>query len=99
MLLPGSHPSACEIQGSHTLLRILRSIWRMNMATKPVIAPSPEAPISRRGFLMKLGLLFNGLAAMVVAFPVARYLFSSAIQGRANGYLSWVPLGNVSNFP
>ena len=37
------------------------------MATKPVIAPSPEAPISRRGFLMKLGLLFNGLAAMVVA--------------------------------
>ena len=69
------------------------------MATKPVIAPSHEAPISRRGFLMKLGLLFNGLAAMVVAVPVARYLFSSAMQGRGNGYLSWVPLGNVSNFP
>ena len=69
------------------------------MASKPVIAPSPEATVSRRGFLMKLGLLFNGLAAMVVAVPVARYLFSSATRGHANGYLSWVPLGKVSDFP
>ena len=69
------------------------------MATKPVIATSTETPTSRRGFLMKLGMLFNGLAAMVVAVPVARYLFSSATQGRANGYLSWVSLGNVSSFP
>jgi menaquinol-cytochrome c reductase iron-sulfur subunit len=69
------------------------------MATKPAIAPSTEAPTSRRGFLMKLGMLLNGLAAMVVAVPVARYLFSSATQGHANGYLSWVPLGTVSNFP
>ena len=69
------------------------------MATQPAIAPSTEPTTSRRGFLMKLGMLFNGLAAMVVAVPVARYLFSSATQGRANGYLSWVPLGSVSNFP
>src|SRR5262249_47453625 len=71
----------------------------MKMATKPVVAPTTEAPTSRRGFLMKLGMLFNGLAAMVVAIPVACYLFSSATQGRADGYLAWVPLGNVSNFP
>ena len=69
------------------------------MATKPVIAPSPEVKVSRRGFLVRLAILFNGLVAMVVAVPVVRFLFSSTTTGRANGYLSWVPLGSVSNFP
>jgi menaquinol-cytochrome c reductase iron-sulfur subunit len=69
------------------------------MSTKPVMAPSTEATISRRGFFMKLGILFNGFAAVVLALPIARFLFSSITRGRANGYLSWVPLGNVSNFP
>jgi len=63
------------------------------------MAPSTEATISRRGFFMKLGILFNGFAAVVLALPIARFLFSSITRGRANGYLSWVPLGNVSNFP
>jgi Rieske Fe-S protein len=71
----------------------------MKMATNHVIAPSTEATTSRRGFLMKLGILFNGLAAVVLAVPVARFLFSSVTRGRANGYLSWVPLGTVGNFP
>jgi menaquinol-cytochrome c reductase iron-sulfur subunit len=71
----------------------------MKMSTKPVMAPSTEATISRRGFFMKLGILFNGIAAMVLAVPLARFLFSSVTRGRENGYLSWVPLGNVSNFP
>ena len=34
------------------------------MSTKLVtISPSTEATLSRRGFLAKLGILFNGLAA------------------------------------
>jgi len=43
--------------------------------------------------------VFNGFAAIVLAVPVARFLFSSITRGRGNGYLSWVPLGDVSNFP
>jgi menaquinol-cytochrome c reductase iron-sulfur subunit len=72
------------------------------MATKPVlIPPSNEtgASISRRSFFMKLGFLFNGLAATVLAVPIVGFLLSAITRGRANGYLSWVPLGKVSEFP
>jgi Rieske Fe-S protein len=69
------------------------------MSTQTVIAPSNQATLSRRGFFMKLGILFNGLGGIVLAVPFARFLLSSVTRGRANGYLSWVPLGEVSNFP
>lgn len=55
--------------------------------------------ISRRALLMKLGILLNGLVAMVLAAPIIRFLFSSVTRGRANGYLSWVSLGSVDQFP
>ena len=55
--------------------------------------------ISRRGLFMKLGILFNGLVAMALAVPILRYLLSSVTRARANGYLEWVPLGHVSEFP
>jgi Rieske Fe-S protein len=73
------------------------------MATKPGLAPpnntTADATISRRGFFMKLGIVFNAFAASVVAVPVVGFLFSSITRGRANGYLSWVPLGKISEFP
>ena len=81
------------------------------MATESKVAPlieaatdaptdrTTDATISRRGFLMKLGILFNALAAAVVAVPIVGFLFSSITRGRANGYLSWVALGKVSEFP
>src|SRR5580692_2136627 len=62
-------------------------------------APPAAGNLSRRGFFMKLGILFNGFAAIVLALPLARFLLSSITRGRENGYLSWVRLGNVSNFP
>jgi menaquinol-cytochrome c reductase iron-sulfur subunit len=71
----------------------------MKMTTKPVIASSTEDTLSRRGFFMKLGILFNGFAAIVVAVPIVRFLLSSVARGQANGYLSWVHLGDVTNFP
>jgi Rieske Fe-S protein len=58
-----------------------------------------ENSISRRGLLMKLGILFNGLVASALAVPVVRFLLSSVTRGRAGAYLSWVPLGRVSEFP
>ena len=69
------------------------------MSSKPVIASSTDTTVSRRGFFMKLGILFNGFAAMVVAVPVVGFLFSSVTRGRASGYLSWVPLGSIDKFP
>jgi hypothetical protein len=60
------------------------------MSTNTVTTPPADASLSRRGFFMKLGILFNGFAALVLALPVARFLFSSITRGRGNGYLSWV---------
>src|ERR1700760_568347 len=58
-----------------------------------------ENNISRRGLLMKLGIFFNGLVALALTVPIVRYLLSSITRGRASAYLSWVPLGQVSEFP
>src|SRR5246500_4815425 len=58
-----------------------------------------ENRLSRRGLFMKLGILFNGLVATALAVPIVRFLLSSISRGRAGGYLSWVPLGSVSEFP
>lgn len=58
-----------------------------------------ENNISRRGLLMKLGIFFNGLVAAALAVPIVRFLLSSITRGRASAYLSWVSLGQVSEFP
>ncbi len=60
---------------------------------------SNETMLTRRGLFMKLGMLFNGLVATALAVPMVEYVLSSVMRGRANGYLSWVPLGPVSDFP
>jgi nitrite reductase/ring-hydroxylating ferredoxin subunit len=48
---------------------------------------------------VKLGVLFNAVAGAVLAVPIGRYLLSSITRGRGNGYLDWVSLGRVSEFP
>src|SRR5499433_451405 len=55
--------------------------------------------ISRRALLMKLGILFNGLIALILAVPVVRFLLSSVTRGRSGAYRSWVSLGSVGQFP
>ena len=69
------------------------------MATTPATAPSTDATVSRRGFLMKLGILFDALAAAVVSVPILRYLASSITRNPRQHYLSWVALGPVGQFP
>lgn len=69
------------------------------MSSKPALAASIDATISRRGFFMKLGILFNGFAAAVLVVPIVRFLAFSALRGPENGYLSWIPLGQVNQFP
>ena len=58
-----------------------------------------DTSISRRGLFAKLGILFNGLVAAALAVPIGRFLLSSITRGRANGYLDWVSLGPVTQFP
>ena len=60
---------------------------------------SNETIVSRRGLLTKLAVLFNGLVGVVLAVPIVQFLLSAITRGRANAYLSWVPLGAVSDFP
>jgi Rieske Fe-S protein len=58
-----------------------------------------DKTISRRGLFMKLGILFNGFAAAVLAMPIGKFLLSSLTRGRSNGYLDWVSLGSITKFP
>jgi len=60
---------------------------------------SNENVMTRRGLFAKIGILLNGLVAAALAVPIGRFLLSSITRGRADGYLSWVSLGPVSQFP
>ena len=55
--------------------------------------------ISRRGFLAKVGILLNGLAALILATPVITYLASPILRGEHGKYKRWVSLGSVTDFP
>src|SRR5208283_2258119 len=91
MLLPGSRRAACKTPGGLIPLRIM-------LSTRSQTMPN-ESVLSRRGLFMKIGILFNGVVATALAAPIVGFLLSSVTRGRANGYLSWVPLGPVSEFP
>ena len=58
-----------------------------------------EDGISRRTVLVNIGLLFNGIIAVIIGVPVIRYLLSPIFRGRKPGYDSWLELGEISQFP
>ena len=58
-----------------------------------------DTSLTRRGMLVKVGLLLNGLVAAALAVPIVGYILSSLTRGRGGAYLSWVPLGPVAQFP
>src|SRR5262249_36793519 len=60
---------------------------------------SNENTLSLPGLVMKIGMLFNGLVATSLATPGVRFLFPSVTRGPGGGYLSWVSVGRVSEFP
>ena len=57
------------------------------------------AGLTRRELLMKLGIFFNAIVAVILAVPILRFLLSPIIQERKGDYQSWVPLGNLAEFP
>jgi len=60
---------------------------------------SSSEPSSRRGMFLKLGVLLNGIAGLVLAVPILRFLFSPVARDRKPGYRAWVSLGSVGQFP
>ena len=61
------------------------------------MTPSDEP--TRRGFLVKLGLLLNGAVGMALSIPILRYVLSPVSSQRKPGYDSWLSLGSLDQFP
>jgi menaquinol-cytochrome c reductase iron-sulfur subunit len=55
--------------------------------------------ITRRDFFMKLGIIFNGIVGTILAVPIVRYLLSPVARERKAGHDSWIPLGDLEQFP
>ena len=60
---------------------------------------TPPNNLSRRGMLMKLGILFNAAVGTILAVPIVRYILSPVIRERKPGYESWLSLGALTQFP
>jgi menaquinol-cytochrome c reductase iron-sulfur subunit len=60
---------------------------------------NPESGTSRRGILMKAGILLNGAAGLILAVPVVGYLLSPVLRQRSAGSGSWLSLGPLAQFP
>lgn len=57
---------------------------------------TPKPPLSRRNFLVRLGLVLNGIAAVLLAVPLIGYLAGALRTRKAQ---AWIPLGAVDDFP
>ncbi|MGC2718305.1 MAG: Rieske 2Fe-2S domain-containing protein, partial [Candidatus Acidiferrales bacterium] len=55
--------------------------------------------LTRRDVLMKIGIFLNGVVALILAVPVVRYLLSPVARGQKGAYQSWIPLGDLTEFP
>jgi Rieske Fe-S protein len=54
---------------------------------------------SRRGILLKIGLIFNGAAGVVLGVPIVRYLLAPLIREPGTPSESWLSLGSLDQFP
>jgi Rieske Fe-S protein len=55
-----------------------------------------EHGVSRRVFLMNVGIALNAVVGALVAVPVIAYLLGPVL--RRNEYRKWIAIGNVSDF-
>src|SRR3974390_3700718 len=53
--------------------------------------------VSRRTFLMSMGIALNALVALAIATPVVAYLLGPLL--RRNEYRQWIAIGSVNDFP
>ena len=55
--------------------------------------------LTRRDLFMRVGIFLNGIVGVILAVPIVRYLLSPVTRERKAGYDSWIPLGNLEQFP
>jgi nitrite reductase/ring-hydroxylating ferredoxin subunit len=55
--------------------------------------------INRRALFVKLGLLFNGVVAVLLGVPIVRFLLSPVSCGHEGKYESWLSLGPLEQYP
>ena len=55
--------------------------------------------VTRRDLFMKAGIFLNGIVGVILAVPIVRYLLSPVTRERKAGYDSWIPLGDLEQFP
>jgi len=55
--------------------------------------------ITRRDLFVKIGVFLNGIVGVILAVPIVRYLLSPVARERKAAYESWIPLGNLEQFP
>jgi len=71
------------------------------MSSPPM--PEPETPnpneVSRREVFVRIGVLLNGLAAVILATPIIGYLISPLLEAQGNGFKRWISLGELDEFP
>jgi menaquinol-cytochrome c reductase iron-sulfur subunit len=53
--------------------------------------------VTRRAFLMNVGIALNAAVALVIATPVVAYLLGPVL--RRKDYLEWIAIGDVKDFP
>ena len=53
--------------------------------------------VSRRTFLMNVGIALNAVVGAALAVPVVAYLIGPVLRRRE--YLQWIAIGNASDFP
>jgi len=55
--------------------------------------------LTRRDLFMRVGIFLNGIVGVILAVPIVRYLLSPVTRERKAGYDSWIPLGDLEQFP
>lgn len=56
-----------------------------------------QARVTRRTFLMNVGIALNAIVGLAIATPVVAYVLGPVL--RRKNYLQWIAIGNTSEFP
>jgi len=61
--------------------------------------PSAARKVSRRKWLMPIGIALNAVAGALLAVPILGYLLAPAGRRQMKADLDWVTLGDLTQFP
>ena len=64
---------------------------------QPIPDPQEQQRVSRRTFLMNVGIALNAVVGLAIATPVVAYILGPVL--RRKEYLQWIAVGDVNDFP